>query len=216
MQVQFLSQEDSPGGGPSNPLQYSSLKNPMYRGVWQAIVYEVSKNCTWQVTLHTQARTVKRYKLKSAEAKGARRRVQERPGGSFQGSLPAASYEHHSILLATTCDNTVSIAREAPVSLGVQDFYCGSVMQNGHVTDLSYSPPSTTRSQADTMWGPSSQVNKDSLIRQDKGFEVMCQEPVMGQSSLQNTRGLSIPRLLSSPFSAHLGCYQKASLPHCS
>ena len=53
MQVQFLSQEDSPGGGPSNPLQYSSLKNPMYRGVWQAIVYEVSKNCTWQVTLHT-------------------------------------------------------------------------------------------------------------------------------------------------------------------
>ena len=35
----------------------------------------------------------------------------------------------------------------------------------------------------------------------------------MGQSSLWNTRGLSIPRLLSSPFNAHLGCYQKASLP---
>ena len=28
----------SPGGGHSNPLQYSCLENPMDRGVWQATV----------------------------------------------------------------------------------------------------------------------------------------------------------------------------------
>ena len=33
----------SPGGGPSNPLQYSCLKNPMDRGTWQAIVHGVTK-----------------------------------------------------------------------------------------------------------------------------------------------------------------------------
>ena len=29
----------SPGGGNSNPLQYSHLKNPMDRGAWQAKVH---------------------------------------------------------------------------------------------------------------------------------------------------------------------------------
>ena len=29
----------SPGGGHSNPLQYSCLKNPMDRGAWQATVH---------------------------------------------------------------------------------------------------------------------------------------------------------------------------------
>ena len=29
----------SPGGGNSNPLQYSRLKNPMDRGAWQAKVH---------------------------------------------------------------------------------------------------------------------------------------------------------------------------------
>jgi len=33
----------SPGGGHSNPLQYSCLKNPMDRGTWQAIVHGVTK-----------------------------------------------------------------------------------------------------------------------------------------------------------------------------
>ena len=28
----------SPGGGHSNPLQYSCLKNPMERGAWRAIM----------------------------------------------------------------------------------------------------------------------------------------------------------------------------------
>ena len=29
----------SPGGGHSNPLQYSCLENPMDRGAWQAVVH---------------------------------------------------------------------------------------------------------------------------------------------------------------------------------
>ena len=31
--------ERSPGGGHGNPLQYSCLENPMYRGAWRAIKY---------------------------------------------------------------------------------------------------------------------------------------------------------------------------------
>ena len=30
----------SPGEGYGNPLQYSCLENPMYRGAWQATVME--------------------------------------------------------------------------------------------------------------------------------------------------------------------------------
>ena len=37
----------SPGEGYGNPLQYSSLENPMDRGVWWAIVRVVSKSWTW-------------------------------------------------------------------------------------------------------------------------------------------------------------------------
>ena len=36
----------SPGGGHSNPLQYSCLENPMDRGAWQAAVHGVSKSQT--------------------------------------------------------------------------------------------------------------------------------------------------------------------------
>ena len=36
----------SPGGGHGNPLQYYCLKNPMFRGVWRAIVPRVSRSCT--------------------------------------------------------------------------------------------------------------------------------------------------------------------------
>ena len=32
-----------PGEGNDNPLQYSCLGNPMDRGAWWAIVYEVAK-----------------------------------------------------------------------------------------------------------------------------------------------------------------------------
>ena len=36
----------SPGEGNGNPLQYSSLENPMDRGAWQATVKGVAKSQT--------------------------------------------------------------------------------------------------------------------------------------------------------------------------
>ena len=36
----------SPGGGHSNPLQYSCLENPMDRGAWWATVHEVTESQT--------------------------------------------------------------------------------------------------------------------------------------------------------------------------
>ena len=44
--VQSLDQKDLLGGGNGNPLQYSCLKNPMARGVWQATVHRVAKSGT--------------------------------------------------------------------------------------------------------------------------------------------------------------------------
>ena len=43
----------SPGGGHGNPLQDSSLENPMDRGAWR--VHNVAKSCTWLKWLSTQA-----------------------------------------------------------------------------------------------------------------------------------------------------------------
>ena len=34
----------SPGGGNGNPLQYSSLENPIDRGAWWATVYGVANS----------------------------------------------------------------------------------------------------------------------------------------------------------------------------
>ena len=34
----------SPGGGHSNPIQYSYLENPMDRGAWWATVHRVTKS----------------------------------------------------------------------------------------------------------------------------------------------------------------------------
>ena len=45
----------SPGGGHSNPLQYSCLENPMDRGAWWATVHGVTKSRTqlkW-LSMHT-------------------------------------------------------------------------------------------------------------------------------------------------------------------
>ena len=39
----ILGQEDSPGGGNGNPLQYCCLGNPMDRGAWWPIVHRVTK-----------------------------------------------------------------------------------------------------------------------------------------------------------------------------
>ena len=36
-----------PGGGNSNPFQYSCLENPMDRGAWQAVVHGVSRSRTY-------------------------------------------------------------------------------------------------------------------------------------------------------------------------
>ena len=36
----------SPGEGNGNPLQYSSLENPMDKGAWQATVHGVAKSWT--------------------------------------------------------------------------------------------------------------------------------------------------------------------------
>ena len=46
----------SPGGGNGNPLLYSCLENPIDRGVWQAMVYGVTKSWTQpnQFSMHTQ------------------------------------------------------------------------------------------------------------------------------------------------------------------
>ena len=40
----------SPGGGHSNPLQYSCLENPTDREVWWAIVYSVLESDMTEVT----------------------------------------------------------------------------------------------------------------------------------------------------------------------
>ena len=44
--VRSLGQEDSPGEGNGNPLQYSCLENPMDGGAWQATVHGVAKSRT--------------------------------------------------------------------------------------------------------------------------------------------------------------------------
>ena len=45
-QFQSLGQEDSPGEGNGNSLQYSCLGNPMDRGAWWATVHGVTKSWT--------------------------------------------------------------------------------------------------------------------------------------------------------------------------
>ena len=51
----------SPAGGHSSPLQYSCLKNPIDRGVWQATVHGVAKNQTGlkQLGTHTHGMSIK-------------------------------------------------------------------------------------------------------------------------------------------------------------
>ena len=44
-----------PGGGNSNPLQYSCLENPMDRGAWWATLHRAAKSQTWLKWLSTYA-----------------------------------------------------------------------------------------------------------------------------------------------------------------
>ena len=46
-QDQVLGQEDPPGEGNGNPLQYSCLENPMDRGALQATAHGIAKSWTW-------------------------------------------------------------------------------------------------------------------------------------------------------------------------
>ena len=43
-QVPSLGQEDSPGEGNGNSLQYSCLENPKDREVWQATIQGIAKS----------------------------------------------------------------------------------------------------------------------------------------------------------------------------
>ena len=45
--------ERSPGEGNGNPLQYSSLGNPMDRGAWWATVHRVAKELDAHTHTHT-------------------------------------------------------------------------------------------------------------------------------------------------------------------
>ena len=51
MWVRSLGQEDSPGGGNGNPLQYLYLENPMDRGAWWATVYDVAESDTMSTNM---------------------------------------------------------------------------------------------------------------------------------------------------------------------
>ena len=44
--VRSLGQEDTPGEGNGNPLQYSYLENSMDRGAWWVTIYGVAKSQT--------------------------------------------------------------------------------------------------------------------------------------------------------------------------
>ena len=58
MQVQSLGQRRSPGGGNGNPLQFSCLKSPTDRGVWQATVHWAAKKLDTTEWLSTDARPI--------------------------------------------------------------------------------------------------------------------------------------------------------------
>ena len=49
----MLDQEDPPGGGNGNPLQYSCLENPMDRVAWWTTVHGVAKSQTRLTQLST-------------------------------------------------------------------------------------------------------------------------------------------------------------------
>ena len=45
----------SPGGGHSNPLQYSCLENPIYSGAWRTTVGRITESRIWLKRLSTNA-----------------------------------------------------------------------------------------------------------------------------------------------------------------
>ena len=51
----------SPGRGHGNPLQYSSMENPMDRGSWQATDLRIAESDMTEATEHTPAFPVVHY-----------------------------------------------------------------------------------------------------------------------------------------------------------
>ena len=60
----------SPGGGHSNPLQYSCLENLMDRGAWWATVYRITKSQT-QLNRLISTATVRQTPFIDAKTNGA-------------------------------------------------------------------------------------------------------------------------------------------------
>ena len=88
------------GGGHGNPLQYSSLVNPMDRGAWQAMVHRVAKSHARLKQLSTDAcryrpelrRAIgpERQSKEMTNLEGEKRKYwvnQEFPGEVLQGKL---------------------------------------------------------------------------------------------------------------------------------
>ena len=57
--------ERSRAGGRGNPLQHSSLENPMDRGAWRATVHRIAKSWTWLKGLSKHASTLVMHTLLS-------------------------------------------------------------------------------------------------------------------------------------------------------
>ena len=62
--VLSLGSGGSPGEGNGNPLQYSSLENPMDRGAWWAIVRGFAKRVRHNLVTKQQERTLKPKQVK--------------------------------------------------------------------------------------------------------------------------------------------------------
>ena len=75
-----------PGGGNSNPLQYSCLENPMDRGAWWAAVHRVTKSWTRLkgLSMHAQGNLSLPWGLSGKESACPCRRHKLNPGSGRQ------------------------------------------------------------------------------------------------------------------------------------